>query len=257
MSTARPDTWMPLYWGDYLRDTGHLGAAEHGAYLLLIGHYWTTGKPLPDDDVLLGRIARMTPKLWKAARHIIAPFFQLVENEWRHKRITQELAKWERLIEAKSNAGQASAAARAQRKEQQTVNTRSTDVATEPPTKFNPSPSPSPPSEPKGSSGETAQAPPRPRASRLAEDWFPNDADRAFAIELGLLPAMVAIEADKFADYWRAKPGTGGTKLDWSATWRNWCRRALETGPKTFQQQDANRVAAAKDAVAKAFEDAA
>lgn len=28
-----------------------------------------------------------------------------------------------------------------------------------------------------------------------------------------------------FADHWRAKPGRDGCKVDWLATWRNWCRR--------------------------------
>jgi hypothetical protein len=28
-----------------------------------------------------------------------------------------------------------------------------------------------------------------------------------------------------FGDYWRAKPGAGGRKADWFATWKNWCRR--------------------------------
>lgn len=150
--SKKPDTWMPFYWGDYLRDTGHLSAAEHGAYLMLIGHYWTSGAPLPSDDVLLARIARMTPKQWKAAKPVIAPFFQEAGGKWTHKRIAAELEKWERLIEAKAEAGRASAAAkaaaRAQRIAQQTANSSATGVPTEPPTKgstkFNPSPSPSP-----------------------------------------------------------------------------------------------------------------
>ena len=34
MTGARPDTWMPFYVGDYLRDTGHLSPADVSAWLL-------------------------------------------------------------------------------------------------------------------------------------------------------------------------------------------------------------------------------
>jgi hypothetical protein len=34
----------------------------------------------------------------------------------------------------------------------------------------------------------------------------------------------VRMEADKFADHWRAKAGKDARKADWLATWRNWCR---------------------------------
>lgn len=30
---------------------------------------------------------------------------------------------------------------------------------------------------------------------------------------------------DWFRDYWKSKAGAGATKLDWLATWRNWCRK--------------------------------
>lgn len=33
-------------------------------------------------------------------------------------------------------------------------------------------------------------------------------------------------EHERFLDYWRAKPGKDGCKLDWPATWRNWMRTA-------------------------------
>jgi uncharacterized protein YdaU (DUF1376 family) len=99
---------MPLYVADYLADTAHLGAAESGAYLHLIMHYWKTGA-LPDDDAHLARIARMLPAEWAAARPTLQPFFH---GGWRHKRIDAELAESARLAEAGRRGGLASARAR-------------------------------------------------------------------------------------------------------------------------------------------------
>src|SRR5262245_28700888 len=81
--------WMPLYIADYRADTAHLGAAEHGAYLLLIMHYWQTGG-LPGEDKQLSRIACMSPSEWRKARPTISALFK---DGWRHKRIDEELAK--------------------------------------------------------------------------------------------------------------------------------------------------------------------
>lgn len=81
--------WMPLYIADYRADTAHLSAAEHGAYLLLIMHYWSTGG-LPQDDRPLARIACMSGAEWKRARTTIAAFFH---DGWKHKRIDAELKR--------------------------------------------------------------------------------------------------------------------------------------------------------------------
>ncbi|MGO4741058.1 YdaU family protein [Bosea sp. 2KB_26] len=79
--------WMPLYVADYLADTGHLSAAEHGGYLLLIMHYWQNGG-LPTEDRRLARIARMSPAEWGASRDTLAELFG---GAWVHKRIDAEL----------------------------------------------------------------------------------------------------------------------------------------------------------------------
>lgn len=81
--------WMPLYVADYLADTGRLSTTEHGAYLLLIMEYWQRGG-VPDDDVQLARIVRLSPAAWKKTKPAIASLFQ---DGWRHKRIDAELAK--------------------------------------------------------------------------------------------------------------------------------------------------------------------
>jgi hypothetical protein len=62
------------------------------------------------------------------------------------------------------------------------------------------------------------------RGSRLPIDWMPSADDIAFCRTQrpDLDPGAVA---DEFRDYWIAKAGQAGVKLDWSATWRNWVRR--------------------------------
>ncbi len=68
-----------------------------------------------------------------------------------------------------------------------------------------------------------------PRGSRLPRDWWPVGTDQAFARDLGLDPEAVA---DTFRDYWHGQSGQRATKADWSATWRNWCRRDAERRPQ-------------------------
>lgn len=67
------------------------------------------------------------------------------------------------------------------------------------------------------------------RGSRLSADWNPDGDCWDFAEQLGLDPASIA---EQFRDYWRAVPGAKGLKLDWSATWRMWCRREGERRQK-------------------------
>lgn len=92
---------MPLYVADYLADTGHLSAAEHGAYLLLIMHYWTNGE-LPRDPRQLARIVRMNPRQWDAIAGTVLSFF---DETLRHKRIDMELALARQAYERRAAAG--------------------------------------------------------------------------------------------------------------------------------------------------------
>lgn len=100
--------WMPLYVADYLADTTHLSAAEHGAYLLLIMHYWQKGA-LPTDDAILARVCRMTPREWAKSRETIAALFG---PGWTHERINFELEKAARKSEARAESGARGGAAK-------------------------------------------------------------------------------------------------------------------------------------------------
>jgi hypothetical protein len=59
------------------------------------------------------------------------------------------------------------------------------------------------------------------RGTRIPPDFIPDEGGQELALAHGLdLQATL----DHFRDFWTAKPGQGGVKLDWQATWRNWCR---------------------------------
>jgi uncharacterized protein YdaU (DUF1376 family) len=127
--------WMPLDIEDYLSDTHHLSAAEHGAYMLLIMRYWKDGG-LPADERLIMRQTRLSPEQWTESRDVLAAFF---EDGWRHKRIDTELAKATDII------GKRRAAAEAKHKRSkpdasaEQVQSTSTDTGVPPVTKNPPS----------------------------------------------------------------------------------------------------------------------
>lgn len=95
---ARPDTWMPFYWGDFWMDTGHLTPAEGWAYINLIGAYWVSGAPLTTDEDRLQRLAKVTSlSEWERVRKTVLSFFTLTVTEdghcYSHSRIDRELGK--------------------------------------------------------------------------------------------------------------------------------------------------------------------
>ena len=232
---ADTSTWMPLYIGEYLRDTGHLTTAEHGAYMLLLMQAWARGGELPADDEQLRRLTRMEAKDWRRSKATLMAFFRLDGGVWRHKRIDHELARSRENIAQRSAAGKASAEAR---KRQRDSNERSTSVATDVTTTVDTSvptnvqqkgrtvPSPSP-EETSSLRSDVSSAK---RGARLPDDWEPRSEEVAFAANEGV---DCMREVAKFRDYWRAASGQNARKLDWDAAFRNWLRNAPRGGKRT------------------------
>ena len=65
------------------------------------------------------------------------------------------------------------------------------------------------------------QKPSAKRATRIDPKWQPSEESFTFCQSLGLHPPGVLAS---FRDYWIAASGSKATKLDWEATFRNWCR---------------------------------
>ena len=200
---------MPIHIGDYKRDTGHLRALEHGAYLMLLFHHWSTGA-LPNDDRQLSAIACMTPAEWRKTKPILIKFF---DEGWRHGRVEKDLASAIESYEKRAKAGEKGGKAKAESKQSSSNAT----AGPEQPLTFN--------QDTKDLSSLRSDSA-RKRGARLPADWKPSaeDANEAMKRLGGPIPAEQ--ELLKFHDYWKAQPGQRGVKLDWDATWRNWIRNA-------------------------------
>jgi uncharacterized protein YdaU (DUF1376 family) len=79
--------------GDYARDAGHLSMLEHGAYTLLLDRYYTTEKPIPQDQA--HRVCRARTREEKdAVDSVLAEFFTLKDGNWFSSRAEREIAKY-------------------------------------------------------------------------------------------------------------------------------------------------------------------
>jgi len=80
------------------------------------------------------------------------------------------------------------------------------------------------------------------RASRLPADFLiPDDWFDFCTEERSDLDPTATFS--KFCDYWHAKPGRAGAKLDWFATWRNWVReeKRQRRPTESFAESDERR----------------
>jgi len=97
--------WSPFYWRDYIGDTGHLSLVEHGAYLLLMAHYYMTGAPLPANAEQLHRICRAFAAAERdACQSVLNQFFSRDGDVYRNARADAEIKKAKKISEVRSNA---------------------------------------------------------------------------------------------------------------------------------------------------------
>lgn len=113
--------YMQLYVSDYLADTAHLTAQQHGAYMLLLMNYWQRGKALDNSNERLSHVARLSPEEWAEAKPTLEEFFMVEGNLWTHARVEDDLEKIREKSAKASFAGRRSVVARG-------LNERSTDV---------------------------------------------------------------------------------------------------------------------------------
>jgi uncharacterized protein YdaU (DUF1376 family) len=88
------NAWYAHYPGDYTRDTAHLTLKQHGAYRLLLDHYYATSSPLPPGLGTLYRICRaLNGTDRKAVDFVVLQFFDLRGDGYHNPRADRELLK--------------------------------------------------------------------------------------------------------------------------------------------------------------------
>lgn len=84
---------LPLWTDAYLADTRHLSTLEHGAYLLLLMEAWRRPScSLPDNDVMLERLAGLSENQWATVQDTIMSFWKYDgrSKTWTQKRLLEQ-----------------------------------------------------------------------------------------------------------------------------------------------------------------------
>lgn len=113
--------FMQLYVGDYLKDTRHLTAEQHGAYLLLLMSMWTAGGSLPNDPKKLARMAACTTSRWVKIEPEIMEFFTVDGDRIIQTRLKAELEKAQEKSIKRAVSGSKGGSAKALKSHEATV----------------------------------------------------------------------------------------------------------------------------------------
>lgn len=119
--------FFKLYIGDYQRDTAHLSVTEHGAYLLMLQHYYATEKPLPTGKALHRMLRAQDKDEREAIDAVVAQFWKETPDGLVNGRADAEITK----ANAQADTNRTIAQAReARRKASRTEHEQSTNRAT-------------------------------------------------------------------------------------------------------------------------------
>ncbi len=118
--TKETKIWWARYVGDYQRKTQHLSLAEHGAYALLLDHYYMGGKLTTNDNQMFRICRAFDVQEQQAVKNVLEQFFTIEGDRYINERAEQELERRAIISENKSNNR------RGKVKNQQQMNNKST-----------------------------------------------------------------------------------------------------------------------------------
>lgn len=248
MNGARFIRFYPSDWR-----SGCLGLTleQSGLYIAICAHYWETAERLPLDDATAARRLGINCKNYRKVRNELLSLGKIARHEdgYCNDRAERELAAAKRASKTEGetdvdtprgiHAGEHENGGDQVQKRGARADTITRSIDDQ-------SPNQSTINHPIEVEKEKQNQAPskdlvfesikivkktREKGSRLSPNWELSAKNREWARVNCFAPdAAITLEADKFRDYWIAKPSA--TKLDWDATWRNWCRTSFSEAGK-------------------------
>ena len=221
--------WFPFYVGDYLADTQMFTTEQHGAYILLLAHYWTNQGPITSNPRDLQIIMGLSKYNFSKNSPAILKKFTEKNEKFYHSRMDREIAKAVEISTVKAKSGKRGGLAKAQAsaKQKPTQSQSQPHIVT------------------------------TTRGTRLPDDWKPEPELLQWAAserpDLDLKKST-----DSFCDYWHSKAGAAARRVKWDLTFKNWIRNERtnrKTSNATRKQPLSERHADARRSAVKDYQD--
>lgn len=198
LKKVKPMHYYQFHIGDYASHTRHLSLLEDLAYRRLLDFYYLHEQPIKQRDI--ARQIGMKDNEQDVLT-VLNEFFLSTDEGFVSPRADKEIDHYHSKVEQASKAGKASAERR--------LNASSTDVQ--------------PTNNHKPLTNNHKPKVENTRGSRLSPDFCLTEEWKDFCQQDR--PDLNSSKVfEQFKDYWIAKAGQQGVKLDWFATWRNWVR---------------------------------
>jgi uncharacterized protein YdaU (DUF1376 family) len=235
---------------------------EHGAYMLLLMAAWTRGGILPKRAGALASITKLSLAEWDCVSEAVLPFFIESEEGYRHKRVSEEYEKAQRLSEARREIGKLGGRPKKQNetkgkpiglangKQTGNLNETPAQVARPSPLQLPSEVSNSVPIGPEleraGATPaqramaleliETVRSPDKPKAPkpsrRAPSEWAPSEATTQTLAAEGYQPGQLERELAILRDH-----EFKTARSDWDACFRNWVRRSSPQTLRVINEQ--------------------
>ena len=215
----------------YRADTWDLTLAEHGAYNLLIDHYYETERPLPLQDQALASICGVSVDKWLEVKDNVTRYFVVTNAGLRHEVCDKVI---DDALGSRSGNRKRQDDFRKRLKNKETV-TRLSRVSNAPrgeKSRLEESPPPYIPPHSEGEKPINGKGHLVGRGTRwssgqkVPQEWIDEAMETLPSLERRLHRQVtgfvdVKIEAIEFENYWSSVGGQKGCKLDWRRTWQN------------------------------------